>query len=488
MKNALVSVIVATVCILSANVYAAIPGIDVSPDPLNFGNVRAKTSFAIKSVRIENTGYTPGYITTVATGDTTNFGIASDRCAGKLFGFGAICVVDVAFFPQSAKHFVTNLKLSLAGQGNPLNISIVEGNGIAPDATPVPTNISFGDQTVGKSSNEKTLLLENFGSAELNITDIVVSAPFSRTPSGSCGSTLGIMQTCTISTIFTPTTTGSATGTITITDDALDSPQIVTLSGTGVTGPQPHASLSRNTVDFGNQVIGTTSDAAIVTLKNTGTVNLNITSIAPTAEFNVTDDCGAILAQDTSCTLSITFSPTTDGAQAGTITIVDDASDSPQTIALDGKGTVHEGPKVELSTTSIDFGEIEEGTTSAPQSYTLTNIGDENLTIDDIEMVGDDGSHFTKESDCLATLAPGRMCQGDVTFTPQNQQVYTATVEFRDNTSDSPQKIALAGTGTFATFSGGGSCSLNTNNQAMSLAGMITITLVLAGIIIRRRL
>src|SRR5258708_35823970 len=69
---------------------------------------------------------------------------------------------------------------------------------------------------------------------------------------------------------------GTRTGAITITDDASGSPQTVGLTGTGIA---PVASVSPTTVNFGNQLLNTTSAAQAVTLSNTGTSPLNISSI-----------------------------------------------------------------------------------------------------------------------------------------------------------------------------------------------------------------
>jgi hypothetical protein len=197
----------------------------------------------------------------------------------------------------------------------------------------------------------------------------------------------------------------------------------------------------------------------MVTLMNTGTENLNITSIVPSAAFAVTDDCDATLVPNGFCTLNITFSPTAVQDYTGSITITDNASDSPQEIALIGKGTDKSGPQATFSTNSMDFGDVYVGTTSEPKNYMITNDGTEDLVISDIEMQGINPENFSKESNCQETLRPGEYCEGKITFKPTESTIFWATINFTDNASNSPQSINLVGNGIPPVPTGGG-CSL----------------------------
>jgi hypothetical protein len=89
---------------------------------------------------------------------------------------------------------------------------------------------------------------------------------------------------------------------------------------------------------FPDQTVGTASAPQTVTLTNSGTAALNITSIASTGDFAQINDCGSVVAAGMSCSITVTFTPTQIGAAAGTITIVDDAADSPQAVSLSGNG------------------------------------------------------------------------------------------------------------------------------------------------------
>src|SRR3989442_1370167 len=102
-----------------------------------------------------------------------------------------------------------------------------------------------------------------------------------------------------------------------------------------------NVSLSTTSVSFPNQIINTTSKAKIVTLTNTGTLTLTISSITTTGNFAQTNTCGTSLAAGTKCTISVTFTPTITGTRTGTLTVTDNAANSPQTASLSGKGNIN---------------------------------------------------------------------------------------------------------------------------------------------------
>jgi hypothetical protein len=94
---------------------------------------------------------------------------------------------------------------------------------------------------------------------------------------------------------------------------------------------------------FEGQKVGTTSAARPVILQSIGSGALTITSIAVSGDFARTHDCPitpATLASGLYCTISVTFTPTAGGARAGTLTVTDDAPDSPQTAPLSGTGLI----------------------------------------------------------------------------------------------------------------------------------------------------
>src|SRR5439155_7557313 len=138
------------------------------------------------------------------------------------------------------------------------------------------------------------------------------------------GTVAGGGGTCTISITFTPSTTTAETDQITITDNAAGSPHIITVTGTGVTSATD-VTVSPTSLTFAGQTVGTVSTTPQkVTITNTGTSTLDISSISSSGDFSQTNTCAGTLNQlavGQSCTVSVSFSPTASGARSGTLSI-----------------------------------------------------------------------------------------------------------------------------------------------------------------------
>jgi hypothetical protein len=100
----------------------------------------------------------------------------------------------------------------------------------------------------------------------------------------------------------------------------------------------PVVSLSPTSLNFGNQKVGTTSAGMNVKLTNRGQGLLTIAGITTTGSYSQTNNCGASLASNTSCTITVRFAPSALGAQNGTLSIKDNAAGSPQKVTLMGVG------------------------------------------------------------------------------------------------------------------------------------------------------
>jgi hypothetical protein len=208
-----------------------------------------------------------------------------------------------------------------------------------------PAFLSFGNQTVNTSSSAKTVTL--FNSSASLLSNIAVSftganaTDFTQGTS-TCGTTLAASSTCTITVIFTPKTTASESAALNIADSDTTSPQVVSLSGTGVTAPAA-VFLTPLTLDFGSQAINTTSAGKTVTLTNNSTstvsnIAITIGGSSPTS-FAQTTTCGTTLAAGATCPITVTFTPTAAAAASATLNVADSDASSPQIAVLTGVGT-----------------------------------------------------------------------------------------------------------------------------------------------------
>jgi hypothetical protein len=220
--------------------------------------------------------------------------------------------------------------------------------------------------------------------------------------------------------------------------------------------PSAGANFNPTSVSFGNQIVGVTSAASTVTLSNNHSVALSISSIGITgtnaSDFAQINNCpmgSNTLAAGSSCTISVTFTPGGIGGRSANLTFTDNAAGSPQSVALSGTGAVA-APVVSLSPTSVSFGSVSVGSSSAAQTITLTNSGTTPLSMSSIALTGTNASDFAQTNTCPSgsnTLAAGSSCTISVTFAPGGSGGRSANLTFTDNAADSPQAVALTGTG-----------------------------------------
>ena len=214
----------------------------------------------------------------------------------------------------------------------PLNLTVApEISGTEISLT--PGSLAFGSVIVTSSSKAKVATLKNSSSSTLYINNVAISSNFTET--NNCGSTLAAGKSCTISVTFTPTQTGPLTGTLSIGDNASNSPQSVSLSGTG----EAQATLTPATATYSATVVGKSSAAKTFTLKNNQNIVLHDLSVSTTGPFTVSSTtCQTQLTSNATCTIEVVFTPTGVGVETGTLQVSDNALNSPQTSNLKGTG------------------------------------------------------------------------------------------------------------------------------------------------------
>ena len=228
---------------------------------------------------------------------------------------------------------------ALAGSaGNAFAAMINPSN--APGLALAPGKVDFGNQALSVRSPVQTITIINEGTAPLTITAIASSSTDFAETDNCIGTVAASGGTCTINITFTPSSLGSETEQITLTDNSASSPQDITVMGTGVTAATS-VSVTPSSLTFGNQTVGKLSTPQTATITNTGTSVLSISQISVAGDFSQTNTCGAtynVLNVGQSCTVSIIFTPTASGTRTASLSISDNATGSPQTVALSGAG------------------------------------------------------------------------------------------------------------------------------------------------------
>jgi len=275
----------------------------------------------------------------------------------------------------------------------------------------------------------------------LVLNGMTASASFAVS-STTCAGTLAVGQNCAISVTFTPTILGTATGTLTLTDNAPNSPQTIALTGTG----EVQVAWSPASLSFAAQAVATSSAATSITVTNNLPTALRIASITFTGanpgDFAETDTCGSSVAANSNCTISVTFTPQATGTRTATLSVNDNANNSPQTIALTGTGVV----QVAWSPTSLSFGAQAVGTSSVSKNITLTNSLPTALSIAST-FTGANPGDFAETDTCGSSVVANSTCTISVTFTPQATSKRTATLNINDAANNNPQTVTLTGTG-----------------------------------------
>ncbi|MGO9272915.1 MAG: choice-of-anchor D domain-containing protein, partial [Terriglobia bacterium] len=472
--------------------FLTLTGVLLSPTTIAFGAQGVGTTSSAQTVTLTNTGSAALSITSIGFTGRNPGQFAQNNTCGLSLNAGASCTVSITFTPTAALARVASLSVADSALGSPQIVSL-SGTGVNGPAVRVsPAAIAFGSQSVGTTSSAQTVTLSNSGNATLTIASIGLTGanPRQFAQNNTCGASLSVGASCTISVTFAPTVAFSPSASLTVTGNASNSPQSVSLTGTG-TGPT--ASLSPTSIAFGNQAVSTTSSAQTVTLTNKGNLTLTITSIGFTGrnpgQFAQNNTCGSLsLSAGASCTISVTFTPTAALARSASLSVADNAPGSPHSVSLTGTGVGQ--PAVNLNPASVAFGNQPVGTTSPAQTVTLSNPGNATLSITSIGFTGPNPRQFAQNNTCGATLSAAAQCTISLTFTPTVAFSPSANLTVTDNTSGSPHNVSLTGTGTGPTASlsptsiafGNQSVGTTSSAQTVTLTNKGNLTLSITSI------
>ena len=294
---------------------------------LTFASQNIASTSPAQTVTLSNTGTAALNITSINT--TTGDFVTTNTC-GAGTGAGGSCTLNVSFKPTAGGPRTGTLTLTTDATDSPHSITLT-GSGQGALAKLSATSKTFASQNQGTTSVMQTLTVTNSGGAVLNISSITATGDFTQTT--TCGATLVPTVSCNISISFAPTSVGAMTGSIVITSDSPNSPQTVSLSGTGLAVPV--VSLGASALSFAVVSVGS-SAVQTVKLSNTGAAVLNLSSITASGDFSQTNNCGTGLGAGGFCNVSVTFTPSASGLRSGAITLTSNAAGSPHSVSLTG--------------------------------------------------------------------------------------------------------------------------------------------------------
>ncbi len=429
------------------------PVLTISPASLNFGNVVVNTNSTVQSVTATNNSATD----TIALGSfftTSSATLVAGGSGCSMLAPGASCTVSVVFSPSAIQTFsgTVNLQPQAIGCGGcvrnyPAQTIAVTGTGIPqpPVLTISPASLNFGNVVVNTNSTVQSVTATNNSA-----TDTIALGSFFTTSSatlvagGSGCSMLAPGASCTVSVVFSPSAIQTFSGTVNLQPQASGCggcvrdyrTQTIAVTGTGIAQP-PVLQFSPATLDFGNQIVNTSSAPQSITVTNissTDTVVLSSIAVFGSPFLIQPSSCLSPVAPGMSCTIPFIFTPGTVQAFSATVTIQVQASGCggcvrsypAQTFNVTGTG-IAQPPVLKFSLATLDFGNQIVNTSSAPQSITVTNISSTDTVV--LSSIAVFGSPFLiQPSSCLSPVAPGMSCTIPFIFTPGAVQAFSATV------------------------------------------------------------
>ena len=489
------------------------PSLIVTPGPLSLGEaaIGASSTSSQANVNISNPSTnTPVQITalTLAGTNAADFSVTTGSCSFGGLPFtvaaGGSCFLPVKFQPSSGVHGLRTATLSIATNPAISGLPVIALSGDAVTNTDaslslisVPSPQDFGSVQVGQStlagqnliaisaqspipcaggatSCGGPLTISSFATGNSDYQ--VVSEPGSgyctnpplTIPAGGYG--------CDFQIIFSPSAAGNRNTTLSIITNDPMGPTVVPLFGTGLA--LPLGSLSLTQLAFGNSAIGVQSPPLRVTLTNIGQTSLTFSGATASANFSVASNpCPATLAPNASCTIGVSFVPSSAGPFTGTLTIADnDYYGGQQTVALSGTGAI--GPQLRLSAHSLNFGNQGINTASVAQSITLANSGDTLITFPENAFRAS-MDYIVQDTTCGSTLALGASCTLNIQFKPSISFYDPGSLLITDNAPGNPQPVALVGTGT--TADGTPTITLASSLNPSAPGVQVTFTATVAG-------
>ncbi|MGH9605831.1 MAG: Ig-like domain-containing protein [Terracidiphilus sp.] len=456
----------------------------ISPAILGFGNVTMGTASATKNVTLTNNQVVQlkniSFSVPAGSGYTLVAPTSGTAC-GTTLNAGSTCAVGLTLNP-AALGAVPAADLSVVSDAGGTQTVTLTGNGTT--ATTIsPTTLAFGNVTQGTTSAVKDVTLTN-NQTLATLTGISFSVPAGSgyakvAPSSgtACGTTLGAGLSCTVGLTLKPTAQGAVPAAVLTVASSPGGTQTVALSGSGVSA----TAVSPATLAFGKVPVGTVSATKDVTLKNYQAVTLGSISFSVPAGsgYALTTPlsgtaCGSTVAAGASCTMGVTLTPAALNAVPAVLTIMANAGGT-QTVSLTGTGA---NPTA-VSPSTLAFGNITVGTTSATKDVTLTNY--QTVPLTSISFAAPSGSGYvytvvppTSGMQCGSTLAANSSCTIGVSLTPTAPGTVSAASPASltiMSSAGGTQMVTLTGTGiTPVTLS---PPALNLGNVAENQTGLV---------------
>jgi len=452
------------------------PAISVAPGSLDFASVNLGST-VVKTFAITNTGTGPLSITSIDVGgvDASQFSFVPIAVPAVLAP-SASAVIHVSYAPTvlgSASATVTVLSDDPTGSAVAVPVT---GAGTSPSVAVAPLDLDFGAQVVGHPSALRQVHVTNLGSGPLAVTSLAITglqaSRFALVSPPPMPFAIAAGNEIVLSVRVTPTATGSDSAALEIGTDA--APATVSLAALGVA---IGLSVTPASIDFGSNHVPATAAPVTVTLTNLSAdpiqlVDAVVSGGSPGA-FSVSSVAGALAPGD-STTAVVTFTPTTAGLDAATVTFAAKDSTIPQAVVAVGGKAV--STFVTADRDALEFGTIELGDRSGPKQVTLTNVTTGPITVASIVAAD---PQFVVDGTPSAPILPGQSATFTVAFAPTIDEITSSTVAVTLAGSTTPELVVAV--------TGEGAVRTETNGCSSTHASSLWLVLVVVAMRRRRR-
>jgi len=373
------------------------PAVTLSPISVTFGNQSPGTS-STQTLTVTNSGSAPLSVTSVqVSGANAGDFTAANGCTSSVAA-GANCSIVVTFDPSANGSRTATLSITDNATGSPQTVAL-SGTG-SPSATPTKFTTYLGTYGSGFQTYSGTSVVlplrgyipggasqmsvleaafnptaggateyavyvetDGAGGYGLYIINQTAAAPWPLLALTPSGSTVTLSTPITLGTVQITAYRFALAGgefqlDLSLTRSGSFDDQIVILgsSGTNYSSPWnvsdgewistaasvPAVTLSPTTLNFGSQSVGSSASQTL-TVTNSGSAALTVSSASVSgtnaSDFTVVNGCTASVAPGSHCTISVTFDPAAAGTRTATLSIADNATGSPQTVAISGTGS-----------------------------------------------------------------------------------------------------------------------------------------------------
>ncbi|MFK8030264.1 MAG: beta strand repeat-containing protein [Gammaproteobacteria bacterium] len=388
---------------------------------------------------------------TIPAGDYSQ----TNDCGAALLAPTDTCTVNVTFTPTADATIAETLTIVSNDPDSMMSAVSLTGRGVLapePNIAGSASSLDLGNGLFGTVLNG-SVVISNNGNATLTITGVTLGGADASefTAGGDCVGMLAEAATCTATVQFMPAAPeGAKSAVLSIASDDADTPSFdIALTGSSEM-PVPEAMFSATSLDFGDVTLGD-SGSQIITVSNMGTGELTVSSVVLTggagSAFAIgTENCiAAAVAVNSSCDVSVTFTPTTVDDLTDTLTInSDDPAMPAASISLTGAGVAVPVPDIAVDVASLAYGSVLFSDVGE-LTLTVTNNGtaDLNIASSTIAPAGE----FSATTAC-GVVVPSASCTIDVTYRPTVQGDVSATLTIASDDPDTPQlDVSLTGSG-----------------------------------------